>query len=98
MKLLYCPTCSDLFALRLREERRCACGQVTGRYVNREQAVTNGRGISLAIGNGSLREAIVRMMQRQEEASFAPVMCWVRRNEGPSNPNTTVEVGNESGR
>lgn len=56
MKLLLCPKCFDIFKLDY-EKRSCKCGEVTGRYLNEIDAITNGKGISLAIGSGSIANA-----------------------------------------
>lgn len=95
MKLLLCPDCYDVFKLNY-EERHCKCGLVTGNYINNVDAVTNGRGISLAIGNGSLENGYFKMMNmgdnedRKKYIKGATVLCWVRPNEGPGNPHTKV--------
>jgi hypothetical protein len=91
MKLLYCHKCGDVFQLRLHVERSCECGEVTGRYIDRTNAVTNGKGASLAIGNGSLHDALTLVANMSSERAFYPVMCWARPNEGPANPHTKIE-------
>lgn len=95
MKLLYCPVCEDLFKLTFRP-RSCQCGIVTGHYENTSQAVTNGAGVSVAIGNGSLHLAIGRMLAAEggDRKSFqetGSLIAWVRPNEGPGNPHTRIE-------
>jgi len=96
MKLLYCPQCQDVFKLA-HKERACACGAVTGRYLDNVEAVTNGRGVSLAIGGGSLRDSIDHMCSISDPARvWYPVMCWVRPNEGPTNPHTSVRPNKRS--
>ncbi len=95
MKLLLCLKCQDIFKLDY-EKRSCKCGEVTGRYVNEMDAETNGNGISLAIGTGSLERAIRNLKQLgdKEDRRFYidenSVKCWVRPNEGSGNPNTKV--------
>jgi hypothetical protein len=94
MKLLLCPICNDVFKLSLRP-RSCECGRVTGRYIDDLLAETNGKGISLAIGNGSLTESIKKMLSMQMRNDLLcayPVFCWVRPNTGPSNSNTVIAV------
>jgi hypothetical protein len=98
MKLLLCPHCEDVFSLSSREDRSCWCGMVTGRYINRTEAVTNGKGISIAIGNGSLLNAhynLTRSGFKDQDRDFYrfrnPVVCWVRPNEGPGNPHTSTK-------
>ena len=105
MKLLFCYDCHDVFKLDA-EERSCKCGKVTGRYIDNQYAETNGKGISLAIGNGSLMTAIHSMFvtKNHEEHSFDDVdynrntyiekckieYAWVRPNDGIGNPHTRV--------
>lgn len=86
MKLLLCPACWDVFKLAIRT-RSCQCGAVSGRYVDNLYAEVNGKGVSLAIGNGSLFNA---MRAVEGGAERADVMCWTRPNEGPANPHTRV--------
>ena len=51
MKLLFCPTCYDIFKLSTKL-RICKCGIVKGKYNGDEHtAVVNGKGMSLAINN-----------------------------------------------
>ena len=105
MKLLFCMTCWDVFKLDL-EPRTCKCGLVTGHYLaNEHDAVTNGKGISLAIGNGSLQAAIGSMLadtkypggtgEDIDQYTYQRVVgkienAWVRPNEGPRNPRQKV--------
>lgn len=102
MKLLYCVTCEDVFKLDI-ELRVCRCGIVKGRYINNEKAESNGKGISIAIGNGSLRNAIEGMKQlylsskgegsRSEyiEAGNGKIShAWVRPNTGEGNPHMII--------
>ncbi len=103
MKLLFCEDCYDVFKLDTDEERACKCGKVTGHYVNNMEAVTNGKGISLAIGNGSLIKAMVTMsksitidtINNKYDRDYFIKNCnikyaWVRPNEGEGNPHTKV--------
>lgn len=102
MKLLFCPECSDVFKLES-EHRQCKCGKVSGHYINQQDAVTNGQGISLAIGNGSLVNAIGILNglgdnhYRHEYIKESPVLCWVRPNDGIGNPHTKVVNREEKG-
>lgn len=100
MKLLFCPKCYDVFKLAF-GWRSCECGEVSGRYVNDIEAEVNGKGVSLAIGNGSLFDAVVRFRRMggdyKKDARPRPffiekgsVICWVRPHEGPGNPHTKV--------
>lgn len=104
MKLLYCPDCKAIFTLSF-ENKSCDCGLVEGKYLNRIDAETNGKGISLAIGNGSFERAFARMLYPQidhfsddssldrnfykNECSF---LAWVRPNDGAGNPHTKIST------
>lgn len=97
MKLLYCPDCRDVFKLVRSEVRRCKCGKVEGRYLNRRNATVSANAVSLVIGNGSIQDAIGRMRwlkakrpksTRGDYKFFSSVTAWVRPNSGPGNPRT----------
>lgn len=100
MKLLMCNRCGDVFNLDLRL-KSCGCGLVKGKYENDQEAVVNGEGESLAIGNGSLFGAIVesRAMTKDPRKGLASprnrhegsIIAWVRPHEGPANPHTRVQ-------
>lgn len=98
MKLLYCFHCGDIFNLD-RHLKKCACGRVKGMYTNSRDAVVNGQGVSLAMGNGSFESAV--MQAENIEADFrndgdvwrrhaTSIICWARPHEGPANSHTTV--------
>ena len=99
MKLLFCDKCCDIFKLD-EEPRKCKCGEVTGRYLDNRYAVTNGKGFSIAIGNGSLMNAIIKMVKleldhddndRQDFIKNCKIShAWLRPNSGPGNPHITV--------
>lgn len=97
MKLLYCTNCHDLFKLVRKKIRRCKCGRVRGRYLNKKDAEISPNAISVAIGNGSLLDAIGRMKWWHERRRksvrgdykvFSGVVAWVRPNFGPGNPHS----------
>ena len=95
MKLLLCPRCQDIFKLAY-STRQCACGLVAGRYnEDGHTAVSNGKGISLALDNNYIIDAIFEM-QDIKDAGYsdyyerARIPFWVRPNEGPGNPHSTV--------
>ena len=68
-------------------------------YKNNLEAVVNGEGYSLAIGNGSMMQAVTRLdflkdskqgreyWTKETQISY----CWLRPHEGPGNPHTTVQ-------
>lgn len=97
MKLLYCPTCGDVFSLDL-HLKQCKCGRSKGLYVNNRDAEVTSGAISVAIGNGSMMQAVARVIYRngdsldrtqwQEEGKITH--AWVRPNQGPGNPHTKV--------
>jgi len=92
MKLLFCYNCSDIFKLDRDEARHCKCGKVSGRYVDNTYAEVNGEGVSLAIGNGSLIQAMYSLTHGRTERrpENSNVICWVRPHEGPANPHTKI--------
>jgi len=98
MKLLFCHKCYDLFKLDI-ELRSCKCGYVKGKYINEVQAEVNGNGYSIAIGNGSLIEAIRELnfyqknknMDRDDYISHNKIhYTWVRPHEGEGNLHTKI--------
>lgn len=97
MKLLFCPTCSDVFKLIIPQPRSCLCGSVHGQLLNNDFARTNGRGVSLVIGNGSLVQSIAKLsnVKQDKDIKFyqkqTPVLCWVRPHTGAGNPRTKIE-------
>ena len=58
MKLIICPACSDIVAMR-DEPRTCACGASHGHYTDQQNAVYGGKAIPMGIANGSLRDALL---------------------------------------
>ena len=98
MKLLFCPKCWDVFKLKIGEIRMCECGSVKGKYTDDGRfARVNDKGISIAIGNGSLLEAIEGMQSLKDETNDTAdrrsyqlagniKYAWVRPNFGPGNP------------
>lgn len=103
MKLLFCETCWDIFKLDTDEMRSCKCGKVKGRYLDTTLAINNGMGISLAIGNGSLLQAIQDMSELERrtgggasrsqyhiEGNGLIGYAWARPNEGIGNPHSKV--------
>jgi hypothetical protein len=96
MKLLFCDRCYDLFKLDF-ELRSCKCGLVKGQYINNSEAVVNGKGVSLAIGNGSLLRAVYGWLSAGNDHDRDHYLnknkvefCWVRPHSGEGNPHTTI--------
>lgn len=101
MKLIYCEHCHDVVKLTL-QMRFCMCGRVFGQYLNNVEAEVSKTAVSLAIGNGSLDEAIqnmkVFMEHHKDELTTREAFqhigkidyAWVRPNEGGGNPHTKV--------
>ena len=99
MKLLFCPECYDMFVLRVNDLRRCDCGKVAGQYINNTYAEVNGEGVSIAIGNGALLNAMVaaKTLEKTGKARYEDYLekahvtyCWVRPHEGEGNHHTKV--------
>ena len=97
MKFIYCPICDDVFKLVVAQPRSCICGSARGQLEDHSLARTNGKGISVVIGNGSLAQAITKMQNIKQDGSNefyveqTPVICWVRPHAGPGNPRTRIE-------
>ena len=100
MKLLYCHSCGDMFNLQ-RELKQCSCGTTKGRYVDNTYAEVNGKGSSLAIGNGSLQDALAQsnvvdmkdwrsVMTDPYARHNTSIICWARPHEGPANSHTKI--------
>lgn len=105
MKLLYCSSCHSMVAL-VQQLRQCECGLVKGTYTDNVGAVTNGKGFSIAIGNGSFYGALAE--SREAEKDFREdkewalwwnsrpkgaglMLAWARPNDGPANPHSSVD-------
>lgn len=81
--------------------KTCSCGHTKGMYVDNSNAVVNGNGYSIAMGNGSIERAIhnVKEMTADWRQSVADVwgkhptqiIAWARPHEGPANPHTKVD-------
>lgn len=96
MKLLYCDICGDIFNLRLRQVKTCTCGHVKGQYDDNTYASVNGNGRSLAIGNGSLHNALYANKAqfdytRSGGDKLITFIAWVRPHTGPRNPHTIID-------
>lgn len=102
MKLLLCEKCWDVFKLTM-TMRACECGKVKGRYINNSEAEVSKEAVSIAMGNGSLMNAIINMRSfhqergdtsnRQdyyEDSNGRISHAWVRPNEGSGNPHCKV--------
>lgn len=96
MKLMFCTDCSDVFKLVRYGERSCLCGKVRGKLLDNTQAVINGEGISMMLGNVLLVEALEKLanMDQNESEEYykknAVAHLHVRPNSGNGNPRTKV--------
>ena len=73
MKLLFCPICSDLRALRIGPWIRCRCRRSRGRYVGSRYAEASGDAMLLGIRNDSLNEALRREVADREARTRRPL-------------------------
>ena len=87
MKLLFCPKCYDVFKLDY-ELRSCRCGFCKGKYEDHLNAITNGKGICLAIANPDLDDARKFLLKGRD---VFIVRCWARQHEGINNPHTKIK-------
>ncbi len=106
IKLLMCDKCDSIFKLGLKL-RTCECGEVKGRYdPDGSHAVVNGKGHSLAIGNGSLFTALAyasdsSISDWRDDVSWKQwwearpgknlFLAWARPHAGDSNGHTRVD-------
>lgn len=97
MKLLLCPNCSDIIKLTYKK-KSCECGYVKGYYEDRIHAVTNGKGYCIAIGNGSIENAIRNLHMLPDDLSRNEYIgkcrveyCWIRPHDGNGNRHTRVD-------
>ena len=58
MKLIVCPECEDVVRLRNNEMRYCSCGKSGGMYIDKQQAMIEGKAVPIGISNESLVKAI----------------------------------------
>ena len=93
MKLIFCSTCMDVFKLTY-ELRSCKCGKCVGRYDEDGcNSVTNGIGHALAIGNGSLYNAVMSGKSHfPDEEDRITFLAWTRPNDGPKNPYSRIDL------
>ena len=87
-----------LFKLSMNNKKSCECGFVNGKYTDNVNSVTNGNGISIAIGNGSLLQAIQKMknINKNQDRRFFIDNCriefaWIRPNDGEGNPHSSIQ-------
>ena len=59
MKLLMCLKCSDVFSLKVKQNRVCSCGETSGMYVDNINAVYSGYSLMLGFNNSSLTTQIL---------------------------------------
>jgi hypothetical protein len=103
VKLLFCERCEDIFKLGYKL-KTCECGRVKGKYQrNGHNAVVNGKGYSVAMGNGSFLSAIRALENSGNcEADVYPnkdtyidtcriQYAWIRPHTGPGNPRTIIK-------
>jgi hypothetical protein len=57
MKLLYCPSCGDIFNLA-KQVKTCSCGKVKGYYTDNLNAIYTG-GIPIGFTNNSFSQAVL---------------------------------------
>ena len=57
MKLFYCKSCHDIRALTT-TPRSCECGKVSGRYVDKVNAVIKGPAVPLGFANSSFIRSV----------------------------------------
>ena len=91
MKLIFCPSCRDVLALRM-HFRSCECGKSGGRYVDNLNAIIKGDAIPIGFHNMSFGTAVgLQPLQgwgRNFVAFVIPKICpTVSRDVHPVNAN-----------
>ena len=66
MKLIFCPSCSDLFRL-FSEPRSCRCGKSWGRYTDDVYAEIGGEAVAVGVAN----DDFVRAYRRRGDVDVA---------------------------
>ncbi len=70
MKLLFCPHCTDVFNLVLEVEKKCRCGQVKGKYIDKTNVVYSGEPILLGFRNSQFIECARQNFQQDASLDF----------------------------
>lgn len=86
MKLIYCPSCSDVVKLRLVRRRNCECGMSYGYYAEDGlNAVIGGLAVPLGFANPTFKYALDHRPKDgagyQFEAFVIPVECPTIKQE-----------------
>lgn len=69
MKLIFCPDCHDILALR-KEARECECGASFGQYLDSINARIGGKAIPIGFANRSFIEALTHRPSNGMGATF----------------------------
>lgn len=99
MKLIFCDECWDVFKLKTGKTRQCDCGKCVGKYnEDGHTAVTNGKGICLAIDNNSLVAKLREFAKVDNPTTDYEMLyqgmriaMWIRPHEGKGNPRSKVD-------
>ena len=98
MKLLFCPYCEDIIKLQS-FMRHCKCKKTFGKYTDSRYAEVSADSVSIGIGNGSLKRALIALrgadnfsnVDREQAIVKGKIdKVWVRGNTAPSNPHTKI--------
>ena len=57
MRLIYCPVCQDIFSLRFKQIRTCACGAVGGACIDSKYALISQEAIPLEFDDRAFGKA-----------------------------------------
>jgi len=90
MKLLFCSSCGDVFAIH-KQERSCLCGKTKGRYLDNVNAVYSGTGaVPLGFHNQDFINSVLRRPQEgmgKEFVAFViPYVAPSFKEEKPALP------------
>jgi len=93
MKLIFCPRCGDVVALREGQWRTCDCGNAGGRYTDSVNAEIVGSAIPIGFENASFVEALAA---RPEDGDGSRFTAFVIPEEC-ENVRTTSEERDDDG-
>jgi len=74
MKLVFCPSCGDIFSLRINVHMACSCEKSWGWYLDESKATIGGDSIPIGINNTSFKQAL---QSRPKSGKGSPFEAFV---------------------
>jgi hypothetical protein len=69
MKLIYCPSCSDVITLK-RIVKQCECGKSWGKYEDNLVSEIGGKAIPIGFSNSSFTKALLEGKKHHKTVKF----------------------------